>query len=215
VPAEVLPRLVEHRGEDLRAALIDGREDDGHERDRLTCGRTLLGVGADERHAVAGRLVVIPDPADRTQIGLAEVADEALEQAPTRSVEVRLGAGELRDPEELVHWQGLRPVVLPELIGLPVLIIEGLGQVGEDERAEADVHIVDDGGKYALEFIHAHHPSASGRGGGAFESAGANRPTSQGWAGSVRSDGPVFLRRRAAQPAATSWSFRCDGAGPS
>src|SRR5699024_714791 len=31
VPAEVLPRLVEHRGEDLRAALIDGREDDGHE----------------------------------------------------------------------------------------------------------------------------------------------------------------------------------------
>src|SRR5699024_4367833 len=67
VPAEVLPRLVEHRGEDLRAALIDGREDDGHERDRLTCGRTLLGVGADERHAVAGRLVVIPDPADRTQ----------------------------------------------------------------------------------------------------------------------------------------------------
>src|SRR5699024_5496148 len=65
--------------------------------------------------------------------------------------------------------------------------------------------------KFALEFIHTHHPSASGRGGGALESAGANRPTSQGWAGSVRSDGPVFLRRRTAQSAATSWSFRCDG----
>src|SRR5699024_8598038 len=92
-----------------------------------------------------------------------------------------------------------------ELHGLPVLLLEGLGQVGEDERAEADVHIVDEGGKFALEFIHAHHPSASGRGGGALESAGANRATSQGWAGPVRSGGPVFLRPRPAQAAATSW----------
>src|SRR5699024_12284430 len=132
--------------------------------------------------------------------GLAEVADEALEEAPILSFEDRLGAGELREHEELEHRQGLRPEVLRELHGLPVLLLEGLGQVGEDDRAEADAHIVDEGGKFALEFSHAHHASASGRGGGALEAAGAKRPTSQGWAGSVRSDGPG-LTRRAAAPA--------------
>src|SRR5699024_3723900 len=182
-----------------------------HERDRLTCRRTLLGVGADERHAVAGRLVVVPDPADRTQIGFAEVADEALEEAPILSFKDRLGAGELRVHEELEHRQGLRPEVLREPPRLPGLLPGGLGQVGEDERAGGDLHIVEEGGKFPLEFIPAHPPSASGRGGGALESAGAKRPTSQGWAGPVRSDGPVFLRLRAAQPAATSWLSAATG----
>src|SRR5699024_10807611 len=140
---------------------------------------------------------------------------EALEEAPILSFEDRLGAGELREHEELEHRQGLRPEVLRELHGLPVLLLEGLGQVGEDERAEADVPIVDVGGKFAMEFSQAHPPSGSGRGVGVRESGGANRTTSQGWAGSVRSDGPVFLRRRAARPSATSWYFRCDGAGQS
>src|SRR5699024_6487023 len=107
-----------------------------------------------------------------TQIGLSEIADEALEETAILGFEDRLGAGELREHEELEHRQGLRPEILRELHGLPVLLLEGLGQVGEDERAEADVHIVDEGGKFALEFIHDHHPSASGHGAGQSASQG-------------------------------------------
>src|SRR5699024_7238029 len=206
VPAEVLPRLVEHRGEDLRAALIDGREDDGHERDRLSCGRALLGVGADERHAVARRLVVIPDPADRTQIGLSEIADEALEETAILGFEDRLGAGELREHEELEHRQGLRPEILRELHGLPVLLLEGLGQVGEDERAEADVHIVDEGGKFALEFIHDHHPSASGHGAG--QSASQGVKSMRCMRTSTMSDGSMPTGSSIALPAAAVIAIR-------
>src|SRR5699024_12745721 len=99
-----------------------------HARARLSWGPPALGGGADDRHALARRLAGIPAPADRTQIGLAEVADEALEEAPILSFEDRLGAAELREHEELEHRQGLRPEVLRELHGLPVLLLEEIGR---------------------------------------------------------------------------------------